>query len=634
MHGWTGSLLCVDLTNLKITQSSTQPYVEHYLGGRGIASRIYRETVKPEIGAFDPENRLIFMTGPVVATGTQAANRMSVVGKSPMTLPEGYCYGNIGGFFGAELKKAGFDGIIIEGQAPKPVYLWINDDVAELLDASSLWGQGAYRTGEMLQQYHGERTRFLTTGVAGENLVRTSVIFGSHEGACSAGFGAVMGSKNLKAIAVRGTGKPAVADPDRLSKLNRYTVKLSKRLRLSIPPRIVHTHPDPLLEVIGKGACYQCGVECIRGLYRYGKGLEGYRKCQPMQYYLPWVYHREDEPMATLFDAPTLANDYSIETWELESMVDWLYACYQTGSLTEQETGLPLSRIGTREFLEKLLQSISYREGFGDVLAEGLVRAADKVSDKARALLSRFVAPIGMNDIFPPRVYIVNALIYPMEPRVHHNLLHELGFVMAAWEANQAQPGATPVTSELFRDIARAFWGGEEAADVTSYDGKALAAKMIQNRTYLRDSLGLCDFNYPITYSFNTPDHLGDPDLEAKIFTAVTGINGDELDRYAERICNQQRVIMVREGHKVPEADFPPEFNFTEPLESIPNSDLAVVPGPGDEPVPLKGKILDKGKFKAMLREYYRLRGWDEATGLPRPEKLAAPGMEDAASAF
>jgi len=213
MYGWMGKILHVNLNNSEVKTTSTQQYTEQYLGGRGIASRIYWETVAPEIKAFDPENRLIFMTGPIVATGAQAANRMSVIGKSPMTLPEGYCYGNIGGFFPAELKKAGIDGIVIEGQAPKPVYLWIHDNEAELRDASLLWGQGAYRTGEMLQQAHGEKVRFITTGVAGENRVRTAVIFGSHEGASSAGFGAVMGDKNFKAVAVRGTDKPSVADP-------------------------------------------------------------------------------------------------------------------------------------------------------------------------------------------------------------------------------------------------------------------------------------------------------------------------------------------------------------------------------------------------------------------------------------
>jgi aldehyde:ferredoxin oxidoreductase len=514
----------------------------------------------------------------------------------------------------------------------KPAYLWIHDNEAELLDASWLWGQGAYRTGEMLQQAHGEKVRFLTTGVAGERRVRTAVIFASHECASSAGFGAVMGAKNLKALAVRGTGKPAVAEPDKLRELNRYITKISKRIRLSMPPAVVATHHDHLLEVIGKGGCYQCGLECIRGLYRYAHRLEGYRKCQSQQCYLPWKYGREDEPIKTFFDAPTLANDYSICTWELENMLDWLYACYQSGVLTEKETGLPLSKIGTREFLEKLLHSIAYREGFGDVLAEGLVRAGEKVSDKARAKFSYNLAPIGTADLFPPRAFVVHALLYPMEPRVHHNVLHETAWVNIAWSLNQIQPDLSPVTAKVVHGIAKAFWGSDEAGDFTSYEGKALAAKKIQNRTCNRDSLGLCDFAYPITYSFNTPDHVGDPDIEAKIFTAVTGIASEELDQYGERIFNLQRLILLREGRRVPEADFPPEYNFTEPLLAISHFEEMTVLGPGGNAVDVADKVLDRNRFTNMLKEYYHLRGWDEETGLPLAETLVALGLDDLVS--
>jgi aldehyde:ferredoxin oxidoreductase len=632
MYGWMGKILHVDLNNSELKTIETQQYADQYIGGRGIASRIYWETVAPEAKAFDPENRLIFMTGPMVATGAQASTRLSVIGKSPMTIPEGYCYGNIGGFFPAELKKAGFDGVVIEGRAPKPVYLWIHDNEAELLDASSLWGQGACRTGEVLQQVHGEKAHFLTTGVAGENLVRTSVIVGSHQASSSAGFGAVMGSKNFKALVVKGTRKPSVAAPDKLKELNRYTVKISKRVRLSMPPTVAATQHDYLLEVIGKGGCYQCGLECIRGLYRYGHRLEGYRKCQAQGYYLPWKYSQEDEPVETFFDAPTLANDYSIDTWELESIVDWLYDCYKSGALTEQETGLPLSKIGTREFLERLLHSIAYREGLGDVLAEGLVRAGEKISDKARAMFPYNLAPIGKHDLFPPRVIVVHALLYPMEPRVHHNVLHETAWVYVAWSFNQLEPGLTPVTTKVVHDIARAFWGCDEAGDLSSYGGKALAAIKVQNRDYSRDSLGLCDFAYPITYSFNTPDHVGDPDIEAKIFTAVTGIAGEEVDRCGERVCNLQRAILVREGRRVPEADFPPEYNFTEPIQALAHFPVTVVPGPDEEAVDIRGKILDRAKFTSMLKEYYRLRGWDEKTGLPQAETLVALGLDDLTS--
>jgi aldehyde:ferredoxin oxidoreductase len=628
MYGWMGKIMHIDLSTSKISEFSTQPYAEKYLGGRGIASRIYWETVKPEISAFDSVNHLIFMTGPLVATGAQGATRMSVVGKSPMSYPEKFCYGNIGGFFGAELKHAGYDGIVITGQASKPVYLWVDDNHIELKDASSLWGVGAYRTAEMLQQSHGDKARFLTTGTAGENLVRSAIIFGSHQSTSTAGFGAVMASKNLKAVVVKGTGKPVVADLERLKELNRYTIQISKRLDLSIPPDITMSGHGYLLERIGKGGCYQCGLDCIRNKYRYGKrpDLEDYRRCEAMEYYMPWKYTREDEPIETFFNAPVLANDYSICTFELRSMIHWLYTCYQTKSLTEEETGLPLSKIGTMEFLVKLLHSITYREGIGKILAEGLARASEKIPEKARALLSPGLIPVGENDANLPRSSVVHALLDPMEPRMSRPMVHG-GFARSAWMANQMKPGLNPITTEVFRRIAETFWGSTAAADISSYEGKALAAVKIQNTTYIKDSLGLCDFAWPLMYSFSKSDPVGDPNLESEIFTAVTGVSGDELDRYAERITNLQRMIMIREGRKVPEDDFPPDINFTVPLVSP-----MIMPGPGDKPVSTADRILDRDKFVDMLREYYRLRGWDEATGVPRAETLSTLGLDDLAA--
>ncbi len=627
MHGWMGKILHIDLDTSKITDFQTQPYAEKYLGGRGVASRIYWETVNPEIDAFDPANHLIFMTGPLVATGAQGATRMSVVGKSPMAYPEQYCYGNIGGFFGPELKKAGYDGLVITGRASKPVYLWINDDNAELRDASALWGNGAYRTAEMLQQSHGDKARFLTTGTAGENLVRSAIIFGSHSSTSTAGFGAVMASKNLKAVVVRGTSRPAVDNTEKLKELNRYTIQMSKRLDLTIPPDTMMSGHGHLLERIGKGGCYQCGLDCIRNKYRYGKRpeLEAYRRCQSMEYYMPWMFSREDEPVDTFFNAPVLANDYSICTFELRSVINWLYACYQANSLTEEETGLPLSKIGTLGFLEKLLHSITYREGLGKYLAEGLVRASEQISEKARSMLGPEVLPIGETDVNLPRSTVVHALLDPMEPRMSRPMVHG-GFARSAWMANQMNPGINPITPEIFCRIAEAFWGSAAAADVSSYEGKALAAVKIQNRTYAEDSLGLCDFAWPLIYSFSKPDPVGDPDLEARIFTAVTGISGDEIERCAERTVNVQRLIMIREGRGRLKDDYPPEVNFT---DSLNGAGKIIVPGPGGEPVDATGKVLDREKFGDMLKEYYRLRGWNEATGIPIADNLSALGLGD-----
>jgi aldehyde:ferredoxin oxidoreductase len=195
--GWCGRILKVDFSDLFIQELETRGCAEYFLGGRGIAARLYWDLVPASTGAFDPRNHLIFMTGPIGATGAQGASRFIVTAKSPMTLPEGYCYGNMGGFFGPYLKRAGFDGIVVTGSS----------------------------------------ARFVTTGVAGENLCRTANIMTDNEGSSTGGFGAVMGSKNLKAIVVSGTGNPAVADPESLKKLNQLTIEGKARAAVTIIDR-------------------------------------------------------------------------------------------------------------------------------------------------------------------------------------------------------------------------------------------------------------------------------------------------------------------------------------------------------------------------------------------------------------
>jgi aldehyde:ferredoxin oxidoreductase len=222
-----------------------------------------------------------------------------------------------------------------------------------------------------------------------------------------------------------------------------------------------------------------------------------------------------------------------------------------------------------------------------------------------------------------------------MEPRVHQPVVHDLAFLYSVWMMNQFQPGMTPVTTKVFHDVARALWGSDEAGNVSSYEGKALAAKKTQNRTFIKDSLGMCDFAWPISYSYNTPDHVGDPTLESKIFSAVTGVAGTEIDRYAERIFNQQRAIQVREGRRAPEDDYPLEYNFTEPLQADKFGQPVMIPGiDNNDAIDVTGYTLDRGKFTNMLKEYYRLRGYDEETGLPKPETLAALDLDDLADTF
>jgi aldehyde:ferredoxin oxidoreductase len=602
-------------------------YAEHFLGGRGIATRIYWEEVQPEVGAFDPENLLILMSGSLVATGAQGATRMTVISKSPMLMPEGFCYGNLGGFFPACLKRAGYDGIVVSGCADKPSYLWIHDNKAEILDGSFLWTKGTYTVQKILKERHGENVRFVTPGVSGENKCRNATIITDHEGSATGGFGAVMGSKNLKAIAVLGKRNPSVARKKELTELNRHIFQISKRGTLLMPV------PKKQMQFVKTASCHQCGLECGRGLYRTAAGREEVRKCQAMVFYMLYAGMRPDEPIDTSLDATRICNDYSICTMELENILFWLEACYKSGVLTDKETGLEYLKLGTVEFVDQLISMIAHREGFGDILAEGILRAAEKLGKEAQLHFNEYTKAVGMNGYYTPREYPVTALLYGLEPRQPIAQLHDISHLIARWLLHRIRPHLSPTTAEVFRRATVKFWKSEKAWDMTTFEGKAEATIKIQDRTYGKDSLGLCDFAWPIMDSFNTKDHTGDPTLESKLFSVVTGIDTDEagLDLYGERIFNQQRAILLREGWKAKEDDAPSEFNFTEPIAHDPLNPQLIVPGPTEEPVSVKGTVLDRDEFEAMRKEFYQLRNWDPETGLQKTEHLKRLGMPEVA---
>ena len=205
--GYAGKILRVDLSSGKISTVPTRNYAERFIGGRGIAAKIYWDEVFPDVKPFDPENRLILATGPLAGFSGLAGSRVQVCGKSPNTSPEGFSYANIGGNWGVELKSAGYDAVIIQGEAEKPVYLLIQDNKAEIKDASKLWGNNPVEVSESLKRELGVSLRVLTFGKAGENKVTFATLVTDDGSTGSSGFGSVLGSKRLKAIAVSGTGK-------------------------------------------------------------------------------------------------------------------------------------------------------------------------------------------------------------------------------------------------------------------------------------------------------------------------------------------------------------------------------------------------------------------------------------------
>lgn len=623
--GWRGKILRVELGRSAISEMETMHYAKNFLGGRGIASRIYWDEVPPSISAYDPENRLIFMTGPLGATGAQGASRFAVVGKSPMLIPEGFCYGNLGGYFGPALKNAGYDGIVISGCADRHSYISIHDGKVAILDATPLWGKGTYEVRDMLVREYGKKVHFVTTGPAGENLCRSATLMTDQEGSATGGFGAVMGSKRLKAIAVIGTGTPDVARPKDLKELNRFTINLSARGTLRMPL------PRDQIRYVGKASCYQCGLDCLRGLFRTAAGNEVVRKCQSLVFYMPWVSKRAGEPLVTAIDATRTCNDLSLCTMEMANLMRWLDECYRSGFLTEKGTGLAFTSIGSREFLEELAQMTAHRKGFGDILAEGLLRARGELGSTGPEPFMENLSGVGIEDAYSPRLYITHSLLYPFEPRQHMGLLHEVSYMIARWLLHRIRPELSPTTDEVFRAAATRFWGHPEAWDMRSYQGKAVAAVRIQDRTYVKDSLILCDSAWPIMDSFNSPDHVGDPTLESRLFTAATGVKMDEpgLRLYGERIFNLQRAILLREGRKPKTSDVASEVNFTVPLQTDQLNPKLLVPGPSEDPVCLKGNILERSKFEEIREEFYELRGWDPQKGLQKTDTLVRLGLSD-----
>lgn len=622
LYGYAGKLLRVNLSSQEITQTPTSDYAERFLGGRGMATKIYWDEVPPEAGAFDEENRLIFALGPMAGIPALGASRWGIFGKSPLTTPDKFCYGNLGGRWGAELKFAGYDGIIVHGKSEKPVYLLISDGKVEIKDASAVWGKGAIQTRDALKAELGDKTRIVAIGPAGENMVSTATMLADNDASGSGGLGAVMGSKKLKAIAVKGIGKKIeVADPERLRELTKYFKGIGKDnvavWGLDFMVYGPKTKKEP---------CYGCLGNCLRIKYTADNGKVGKFMCQSRFFYyaLALGYYGEDNDAS--FHAAKVCDEYGLDTWTLQSLIDWLRDCFEAGILTEEQTGIPMSKIGSVEFIETLVKMISLREGFGDVLAKGRDNAAREIGPEAMVLVRHA-------DAYEPRMYITNALIYPFETREPIQQVHEVGITVAQWCSWVKGTEGAHISIDVLRNIAKQFWGGEAAADLTTYEGKALAAKLIQDRQYVKEILMVCDWVFPMLDIRNSEDHMGDPALESKLLSAVIGKEYDEesLNQVGERVFNLQRAVLLREGHKAKEDDKLPDNWHNTPYEGHLVDPDCMVPGKNGEVASRKGATIAWEDFEPMRADYYQLRRWDVGTGLQTREQLKAVGLEDIA---
>ena len=629
-YGYAGQILKVDLSNGKSTRLPSKDYTDKYIGGHGIAARLYWEMVPPEAKAADPANCFIAASGPVAGFPGFAGSRWKLCGKTMLGNPESFSYCNLGESWGTILKFAGYDALAVQGKADKPSYIYIHDGKVEIRDASYLWGQSTFDTSDALKAELGSDVNVLAIGPAGENLVPFAIVFAEGNASGSGGLGAVMGSKNLKAIAVAGDKRPLAADPDRVREL--AEIIRVNRPKMDMPsmwgvPGLTHHH-----------ACYGCGIGCSREMYPAEKGRQYKALCQSSNMYMAPATKYTGKNDGSHLLCTRLCDAYGLDSSVMQSMIEWIEACYKEGFLDEKQTGLPLSRIGGPEFIQELTHKIALKEGFGTILARGTIAAAASVGPVAQDMLHMFVATQGSEKKdYDPRLFITTALLYATEPRRPIQQLHEVCTMVMMWlgMGPESKLGLM-LSAENMRKVATKIWGSPIAADFSTYEGKALAAKKLQDHVFAKESLVLCDLRWTMTRAGRILGTTGDNVTEEQVLSAITGKGIDDIEfaRLGERIFNLQRAIFLRQGWPGRKGDRLLDYLFTEPLKK---GELffdvdALVPGRDGEVISKVGAVVDREKFEKMKTEYYQLRGWDAATGFLKKARLEELGLQDIAA--
>lgn len=600
-YGYTGRIGRVNLSNLRVEiEELRSEDVDLFLGGVGLASAILLREVDPRVHPFNPDNKLVFATGPLTGTIVPGASRAVVAGKSPLTL--GWGEAHFGGFWGAELKKAGFDALVVEGKADHPVYLYVKDRKIEIRDASRLWGLLSSKTeSEIRGELEDGKVRVACIGPAGEKLVRYASIMSDERAAGRTGLGAVMGSKNLKAVAVRGTLAVKVK---RFDILRSNIVRLYPSI-LSFPTtQILSSYGtngemesfyhygdvpiknftegewDGIAEIEGQvmvdrylkshRACSSCPVGCWKEAKmdsgRFGS-IEGRMPEYETAASLGALLLNEDSE--SLVYAEKLCNEYGFDTISAGVTLAWAFECFEKGVITEEDTGGLKLKWGDSQLIVELLKMIGERRGFGKLLGEGCRVASRKIGrGSERYAMHVKGLEVPMHD---PRAFYGMGLQYATSNR---GACHLQGLVMRI-EQGERIPDLK---------IYRRFYRFET-------EGKGWLVATMQDWHEVLESLGVCKFvQIP-------PGHL------AGFYSLATGIDKKlpELVEAGERIFNVKRVFNLLAGIP-PSEDRLPERFVEEPLTE------------GGA----KGRTV---KLKPMLEEYYKARGWS-LNGIPTREKL------------
>jgi aldehyde:ferredoxin oxidoreductase len=638
MYGWMGSILKVNLTNGKTVKEPLEEALAHdYIGGRGINTKILYDETNLGVDPLGPENKLIIGAGPCNGTGVAANSRLTLTAKSPLTGFLGSS--NSGGVFGAEIKYAGYDAIVIGGKSEKPVYLWIDNDHVELRDAGNIWGKTAVEARKIIQREVGHPDiGVLGIGQAGENLVSFASVtsdWGRSNG--KTGMGAVMGSKQLKAIAVRGNQGIKVARREAIEKTN------EELLRHWRDNETVVLHPDITMAKVAKiykdygstfyitvendvfgslpiknyqegtwdekahplypqglkekyylkpKSCFSCflpddrGYVITEGPYAgtWGTGL------QNMQMYSLGTMIGINDP-DVMVRATALCDRYGMDVSMIGGIIAWGMECYEKGILTEKDTGGLKLEWGNNEVALKLIEMIAYRKGIGNLFSEGVKKAAETVGQGSEKFAMHVKgSAIDFPDLRAHKSYALGAAVASRGADHCMNFSQiEMGF--GGWDPD-------PMKGEI--------WDGEKV-DPKSEEHKGKMVKWLEDLRAFQNCMQVCLFVYFLPLPF-----ASQPEICARYHNAVTGLDLAPKDvlHIGERIVNLEKAYNIREG-------------WTRKDDSLPDRFLK-------EPLPsgaAKGNVVD---LDSMINEYYNEREWDQS-GWPAREKLRNLGLDTVA---
>jgi aldehyde:ferredoxin oxidoreductase len=593
--GYQGKYLRINLTNQTIEEEKIDSeWQRKFLGGRGLAARFYYAEIANHIEPFSSDNKLILFTGPLTGTTGPATTKIGLATKSPETRQ--YLCSNGGGFFGPHLKKSGYDGLIIEGKATKPVYILIEDNQIKIEKGENLWGKTTKEVNKILKEKVGREDQVLSCGPAAEHRVRLSCIQIGERSMGRGGAGAVMASKNLKAIAVKGTGEIAVSEPNKFKEVAKEATAYVRKTKAShteygtaqytaimnelgcYPTRNFQTGVFEGINTITaeymkknffikNQACFHCPVACSQlcevkeGPFKGAKSDPEYESIGT----LGGVCGVSD--FAAIIKANEICDELGIDTMSVGVIIGFAMELFERGYLTKKDTGGLELKFGNGMAMVKMIEKIANREDIGDLLAEGMLGIAEKMPEMQKYMMQVKGLPLAAYD---PRGFFGNALTYGTSSR---GACHNVG----GWS----------IRDELL--------SGEY--DRFAVKGKGKLIKSIQDVRGYIDSLGICTV-VRSGYGFTDKPH-------GQVLEYLTGYDfTPELMTIGERVYNLERLIINREGRFRKDDLIPERFR----TEKMPEGQA-------------KGRVVSDEIYNTMLDEYYEVRGWDRE-GRPTKERL------------